>query len=83
MRMYEIAMPMYQAKKTKTVQELIKVTAMQNFFSTNRESIFCNSMKNSCELFTAGLFVIHNGFCFADSVDCAHSIIRDFFLLTE
>lgn len=30
--MYEIAMSMYQGKKTKIVQELIKVTASQNFF---------------------------------------------------
>lgn len=56
MRMYEIAMSMYQGKKSKIVQEPIKVTASQNFFSANRESIFCNSMKNLCELFTAGFF---------------------------
>lgn len=69
MRMYEIKMLMYQGKKTKRVQELIKVTASQNFFSANRESTFCNSMKNLRKLFTVRFFVIHNEFCFADSVD--------------
>lgn len=68
--------------KKKIVQELTKVTACQNLFSANRESIFCNSMKNLHELFTAGFFVIHNEFCFADSVNSSQSIIRDLLLLT-
>lgn len=68
--------------KTKIVQELTKVTASQNLFFATRKSIFCNSVKNFHELFAAGFSVIHNEFCFADSVDCSQSIIRDFLLLT-